>query len=103
MTSCSPCARRSSVDSFIRVSQIQAAGGAVDEREANAFLLQIRHFLSFSSLSSSFGSVCSPATVTMATLNDIVPSGVITGDHVLRLFEHARANGYAIPAVNCTR
>jgi len=38
----------------------------------------------------------------MASLNDLVPSGVITGDHVLTLFEHARANGYAIPAVNCT-
>jgi hypothetical protein len=42
-------------------------------------------------------------TVTMASLTDIVPSGVITGDDVLTLFEHARANSYAIPAVNCTR
>lgn len=40
---------------------------------------------------------------TMTTLNDLVPSGVITGDHVLTLFEHARAHGYAIPAINCTR
>jgi len=40
----------------------------------------------------------------MATaLNNLVPSGVITGDDVLTLFEHARTNGYAIPAVNCTR
>jgi fructose-bisphosphate aldolase class II len=39
----------------------------------------------------------------MTTLNDLVPSGVITGDHVLTLFEHARAHGYAIPAINCTR
>lgn len=39
----------------------------------------------------------------MASLNDLVPSGVITGDDVLTLFEHARANSYAIPAVNCTR
>jgi hypothetical protein len=41
--------------------------------------------------------------VAMASLCDIVPSGVITGDDVLTLFEHARANSYAIPAVNCTR
>jgi len=40
---------------------------------------------------------------TMASLNDLVPSGVITGDDVLTLFEHARANGYSLPAVNCTR
>lgn len=39
----------------------------------------------------------------MASLNDICPPGVITGDDVLNMFEHARANGYAIPAVNCTR
>jgi len=38
----------------------------------------------------------------MTALNEIVPSGVITGDDVLTLFEHARQNGYAIPAVNCT-
>jgi hypothetical protein len=39
----------------------------------------------------------------MASLNDLVPSGVVTGDDLLTLLEHARANGYAIPAVNCTR
>jgi hypothetical protein len=39
----------------------------------------------------------------MASLSDIVPSGVITGDDLLTLLEHARANSYAIPAVNCTR
>ena len=39
----------------------------------------------------------------MNSITDIVPAGVITGDDVLTLFEHARANGYAIPAVNCTR
>jgi len=39
----------------------------------------------------------------MASLNEIVPAGVVTGDDLLNLFEHARANGYAIPAVNCTR
>eukprot|EP00339_Tiarina_fusa_P020871 CAMPEP_0117071158 /NCGR_PEP_ID=MMETSP0472-20121206/49999_1 /TAXON_ID=693140 ORGANISM="Tiarina fusus, Strain LIS" /NCGR_SAMPLE_ID=MMETSP0472 /ASSEMBLY_ACC=CAM_ASM_000603 /LENGTH=46 /DNA_ID= /DNA_START= /DNA_END= /DNA_ORIENTATION= len=38
----------------------------------------------------------------MASLNDLVPSGVVTGDDLLTLLEHARANGYAIPAVNCT-
>lgn len=39
----------------------------------------------------------------MSSLNDIVPSGVVTGDDLLALLEHARANNYAIPAVNCTR
>ena len=39
----------------------------------------------------------------MSSLADLVPSGVITGDDVLTLFDHARTNGYAIPAVNCTR
>lgn len=39
----------------------------------------------------------------MASLNDLVPSGVVTGDDLLTLMEHARANSYAIPAVNCTR
>jgi len=32
-----------------------------------------------------------------------VPVGVITGDDVMTLFKHARDNGYAIPAFNCTR
>ncbi|KAK5655627.1 hypothetical protein OQA88_5558 [Cercophora sp. LCS_1] len=31
-----------------------------------------------------------------------VPTGVIYGDDVLKLFQHARENGYAIPAVNVT-
>lgn len=31
-----------------------------------------------------------------------VPPGVVTGDDLLHLLEHARHNGYAIPAVNCT-
>jgi len=35
-------------------------------------------------------------------LNQIVPPGVVTGKDLLNLMEHARANGYAIPAVNCT-
>jgi len=36
------------------------------------------------------------------SLVDIVPPGVVTGDDLLTLLTHARANGYAIPAVNCT-
>jgi hypothetical protein len=32
-----------------------------------------------------------------------VPVGVITGDNVLKLLQHAKDNGYAIPAFNCTR
>jgi len=38
----------------------------------------------------------------MTSLADIVPSGVVTGDNLMKLLEHARANSYAIPAVNCT-
>ncbi len=38
----------------------------------------------------------------MASLTDIVPPGVVTGDNLLKLLEHARENKYAIPAVNCT-
>ncbi len=37
------------------------------------------------------------------SLADIVPPGVVTGDNLVKLLEHARDNGYAIPAVNCTR
>jgi fructose-bisphosphate aldolase class II len=36
------------------------------------------------------------------SITDIVPPGVVTGDNLLKLLEHARANSYAIPAVNCT-
>lgn len=36
------------------------------------------------------------------SLREIVPAGVLTGDNVLKLFEHARHHGYAIPAVNVT-
>jgi hypothetical protein len=39
----------------------------------------------------------------MAPLNDIVPPGVVTGDNLIKLLEHAKDNGYAIPAFNCTR
>mmetsp|Transcript_4093 Transcript_4093/g.6066 ORF Transcript_4093/g.6066 Transcript_4093/m.6066 type:complete len:400 (+) Transcript_4093:123-1322(+) len=38
----------------------------------------------------------------MVPLNQIVPPGVVTGKDLLALLEHARENGYAIPAVNCT-
>ncbi|CAG8576009.1 12904_t:CDS:2 [Cetraspora pellucida] len=31
-----------------------------------------------------------------------LPAGVITGENVLKLFEYAKKNGFAIPAVNCT-
>jgi fructose-bisphosphate aldolase class II len=35
-------------------------------------------------------------------LLDIVPPGVVTGKNLLKLFEYARANNFAIPAINCT-
>jgi fructose-bisphosphate aldolase class II len=38
----------------------------------------------------------------MSSLSDIVKPGVVTGDALLALLDHARTNGYAIPAVNCT-
>ncbi|KAJ3550712.1 hypothetical protein NM688_g5014 [Phlebia brevispora] len=33
---------------------------------------------------------------------DVVPAGVLTGDNVRKLFEYAKANKFAIPAVNVT-
>jgi hypothetical protein len=39
----------------------------------------------------------------MTALNEIVPPGVVTGDNLLKLLSHAKENGYAIPAFNCTR
>lgn len=33
---------------------------------------------------------------------DIVPAGVLTGDQTRKLFEYARANEFAIPAINVT-
>nr|BAA04237.1 fructose 1,6-bisphosphate aldolase [Schizosaccharomyces pombe] len=33
---------------------------------------------------------------------DIVPTGVIAGDNVLKLFTYAREHGFAIPAINVT-
>jgi len=35
-------------------------------------------------------------------LMDIVPPGVVTGDDLLKLFEHCRENQIALPAFNCT-
>ena len=32
----------------------------------------------------------------MSTLADIVPPGVVTGDNLFKLLDHARSNGYAI-------
>ena len=37
------------------------------------------------------------------SLASIVPPGVVTGDDLVKLMDHALANGFAIPAVNCTR
>jgi len=31
-----------------------------------------------------------------------IPAGVVTGDNLLKLLHHAKDNGYAIPAFNCT-
>jgi len=36
------------------------------------------------------------------SLTEIVPPGVVTGENLMKLLEHARENGYALPAVNCT-
>jgi fructose-bisphosphate aldolase class II len=33
---------------------------------------------------------------------DIVPPGVVTGDNLRKLLTHAKENGYALPAFNCT-
>jgi|EP00979_Chaetoceros_neogracilis_P004802 hypothetical protein len=43
------------------------------------------------------------STIEMPSITDIVPPGVVTGDNLVKLLEHARDTGYAIPAVNCTR
>lgn len=37
----------------------------------------------------------------MSKVFDIVKPGVVTGDDVTRLFNHAKERGFAIPAVNC--
>lgn len=46
--------------------------------------------------------IYSKPTTTMS-LCDIVPSGVVTGDNLVKLMDYARDNAFAIPAVNCTR
>ncbi|KAI8903853.1 fructose-bisphosphate aldolase, class II, partial [Gorgonomyces haynaldii] len=38
----------------------------------------------------------------MSGVLSIVPAGVITGDHVRKLFLYAQEHGFAIPAFNCT-
>jgi fructose-bisphosphate aldolase class II len=38
----------------------------------------------------------------MSTLKDLIPAGVIVGDNVQQVFAFAKANGFALPAVNCT-
>ena len=38
----------------------------------------------------------------MVKLKDVVPSGVITGDDVIKLLEFAKKKGFALPSVNCT-
>eukprot|EP00537_Pseudo-nitzschia_pungens_P008221 CAMPEP_0172362590 /NCGR_PEP_ID=MMETSP1060-20121228/6179_1 /TAXON_ID=37318 /ORGANISM="Pseudo-nitzschia pungens, Strain cf. cingulata" /LENGTH=375 /DNA_ID=CAMNT_0013085135 /DNA_START=501 /DNA_END=1628 /DNA_ORIENTATION=- len=38
----------------------------------------------------------------MTALNDIVPSGVVTGDDLRALMEYCREKEFALPAVNCT-
>mmetsp|Transcript_2311 Transcript_2311/g.2794 ORF Transcript_2311/g.2794 Transcript_2311/m.2794 type:complete len:390 (-) Transcript_2311:297-1466(-) len=38
----------------------------------------------------------------MMTANETIPAGVVTGDALLKLLSHAKDNGYAIPAFNCT-
>ena len=43
-----------------------------------------------------------PTNIKMVSPCD-VPVGVITGDDVTKLLKHAKDNGYAIPAFNCTR
>ncbi len=37
----------------------------------------------------------------MSRLLDIVPTGVLTGDDVTKVFNYAKKHGFALPAVNC--
>ncbi len=37
----------------------------------------------------------------MSSLKEIVPAGVVTGEDVQKVFAHAKANQYALPAANC--
>jgi len=38
----------------------------------------------------------------MSAFKDLVPAGVIVGDDVQKVFAYAKANQFALPAVNCT-
>jgi fructose-bisphosphate aldolase class II len=38
----------------------------------------------------------------MTTLKDLVPTGVVVGDDVQKVFAYAKAHGFALPGVNCT-
>lgn len=38
----------------------------------------------------------------MSKLSDQLPAGVLTGDQVQAVFADAKANGYTLPAANCT-
>lgn len=38
----------------------------------------------------------------MTTLEELVPAGVVVGDDVQKVFAYAKANGFALPAANCT-
>mmetsp|Transcript_2245 Transcript_2245/g.8016 ORF Transcript_2245/g.8016 Transcript_2245/m.8016 type:complete len:438 (-) Transcript_2245:316-1629(-) len=46
--------------------------------------------------------VATPETLVGVPLKEVVPAGVVTGKDLMNLLEHAKQNGYAIPAVNCT-
>ena len=43
------------------------------------------------------------SSLSMSSLADIVPPGVVTGDNLLKLLTYAKDHGFAIPAFNCTR
>ena len=38
----------------------------------------------------------------MSELENLVPSGVVLGDDVQKVFAYAKAHQFALPAVNCT-
>lgn len=38
----------------------------------------------------------------MSTLDELVPTGVVVGDNVQKVFTYAKEHGFALPAVNCT-
>ncbi|KAH8084295.1 fructose-bisphosphate aldolase [Cristinia sonorae] len=47
-------------------------------------------------------SLPSPSSNSNMGILDIVPAGVLTGDNVRKLFEYAKENKFAIPAINVT-